>query len=212
MHINVKKALTPEYWSAFYEESHVARVRFLELRGTNASTIIFWIHLNMTYMGLYPTRHVIMQQVKGFDGTLALKEIAMALFLTATDTRRTMYRFDREKNSFLYMESLSPALTDQIEVCGLSASQVDPKNEFLLNYCEDLLAVRSTDGVESYEVSAPSASVTNENIKGVSGRKNAFFGKPVCFTVEGSPSDQAKHRRGNLTVAWYLPPVVTSVT
>ena len=136
----------------------------------------------------------------------------MALFLTATDTRRNMYQYDREKNSFLYKESLSPALTDQIEVCGLSASQVDPRNEFLLNYCEDLLALRSTDGVESYEVNAPSASVTNENIKGVSGRKNAFFGKPVCFTVEGSPSDQAKHRRGNLTVAWYLPPVATSVT
>jgi hypothetical protein len=75
-----------------------------------------------------------MQQTKDFDGALALKEIGIALFLVATDTRRAAYEEDAESHSFIYKNVKPPE--ESIAVCGLSASQLDPRNQFLFSFCE----------------------------------------------------------------------------
>jgi hypothetical protein len=177
-----RSTLNQDWWAGFHATTHLERVHYLERRGTNASTIIFWIHLNMTFFGLYKTRSVIMQSTKAFDGTLALKEIAMSLYLTGTDTRREAYDFDRESQKLVHKESSN---SEAIRVCGISESQVDSKNEFLLTFCEDLLSVeRSENGDEVYIVSKPSASLTNKTVYSThSGHKSDFFGQPVCFNV-----------------------------
>lgn len=177
-----RSTLNPDWWAGFHATTHLERVHYLERRGTNASTLIFWIHLNMTFFGLYKTRSVIMQSTKTFDGTLALKEIAMSVYLTGTDTRREAYDFDRESQKFVLKES---SKSETIEVCGISESQVDSRNEFLLTFCEDLLTIeRSENGNEEYIVNKPSPSLTNKTVYSThSGHKSDFFGQPVCFNV-----------------------------
>ena len=145
MSSNARNRLTTGWWQGFHDYTHQDRKSYLEQRGTNASTIIFWIHLNMTFFGLYTTRSVIMQQTKDFDGALALKEIGIALFLVATDTRRAAYEEDAESHTFIYKNLKPPE--ESIAVCVLSASQLDSRNQFLLFFCEDLLELKESSTV-----------------------------------------------------------------
>lgn len=197
MSTSARSSIAKAWWDNFHCQPHPERVRFLEARGTNASTIIFWIHLNMTFFGLYKNRFVIMRPTKGFDGALAMKEIAMALFLTATDTRRESYKEDDESHVQIYKPDTQPA--DSILVCGLSASQVDPRNQFLLSFCEELITLHENDeGGEYYQVKPPCKSLTNNSVSGIdgsNGRKHMFFGEPICFTSVGNLSQEPSRRR-----------------
>ena len=193
-----RTALTTEWWQGFHECTHQDRNRFLEVRGTNASTIIFWIHLNMTFFGLYTTRSVILQQTKNFDGALALKEIGMAVFLVATDRRRAAYEEDSESHAQVYKNVKPPE--ESIPVCGLSASQLDPRNQYLLTYCEDLLELKQNDqGAEFYKVSAPCKSLTNDLVfgkTGINGHKSMYFGQPLRFSNIEALSESLSARGG----------------
>lgn len=205
MSTHARAALTTVWWQGFHEQTHQDRTRFLEARGTNASTIIFWIHLNMTFFGLYTTRSVILQQTKHFDGALAMKEIGIALFLVATDTRRSAYEEDYESHAQIYKNVKQPE--DLIAVCGLSASQLDPRNEYLLNFCEDLLEVKkSAQGAEFYKVSTPCKSLTNDLVygkTGSNGHKSMFFGQPICFSKVEEVNDIQSTRGGGKFLPLY---------
>ena len=198
MSSNARTKLTTVWWKGFHDYTHQDRKSYLEQRGTNASTVIFWIHLNMTYFGLYTTRSVIMQQTKDFDGALALKEIGIALFSVATDTRRAAYEEDAESHSFIYKNVKPPE--ESIAVCGLSASQLDPRNQFLLSFCEDLIEpVKSAENEESYKLSAPCKSLTNKLLNGKAGsngHKSMFFGQPICFSDNGDRNHSLPARGG----------------
>ena len=198
MNANARTKLTKEWWKGFHDHTHQERKRFLEPRGTNASTMIFWIHLNMTFFGLYTTRSVIMQSTKDFDGSLALKEIGMTLFLIATDTRRAAYEEDAESQEQIHKNVKPPE--ESIAVCGLSASQLDPRNQFLLSYCGDLLQLnQSANGEEFYTVSAPCKSLTNKFLNGKpgsNGHKSMFVGQPICFTINEDQTLGQKARVG----------------
>jgi hypothetical protein len=122
---------------------------------------------------------------------LALKEIGIALFLVATDTRRAAYEEDAESHAFIYKNVKPPE--ESIAVCGLSASQLDPRNQYLLSFCDDLLELdRSAENEEFYKMSAPCKSLTNKLLNGKpgsNGHKSMFFGQPICF----SKNDDRNH-------------------
>ena len=194
--------LNSVWWDGFHKTPHSERVTFCEKNGANASTIIFWIHLNMTYFGLYTTSFVVMRKTKRFDGALAMKEIAMALYVTATDTNKEAYKEDEETKRRIYKPHSEP--TDSIAVCGLGASQVDKRNEFLLSYCEELLTVhKNVEGEEIYKIAAPCRKLTNElvfGIKGSNGRKIEIGGQPACFSKGGAEMETIPARRGEYKV------------
>ena len=139
-----------------------------------------------------------MQQTKDFDGALALKEIGIALFLVATDTRRAAYEEDAESHAQIYKNVKPPE--ESIAVCGLSASQLDPRNQFLLSYCWDLLQLnQSANGEEFYTVSAPCKILPNKFLNGKAGsngHKSMFVGQPICFSNEDRSYSQPA-RGGN---------------
>ena len=196
------------WWDGFHKQTHSERIRYLEAHGTNASTYIFWIHLNMSFFGLYKAKCVMMRLTKGFNGTLAMKEIAMALFLTATDTRREAYYEDYESHVQVYKPDSPP--TDSIIVCGLSASQVDTRNQFLLSYCEDMLTLHKNDeGEESYKVAPPSKSLTNVLVNGKdgsNGSKSMFWGQPIFFSNNAEHNEAQPAPRGELfSVPFFFP-------
>ena len=71
-------------------------------------------------------------------------------------------------------------------MCGLSASQLDPRNQLLLSFCDDLLELdRSAENEEFYKMPAPCKSLTNKLLNGKAGsngHKSMFFGQPICFS------------------------------
>jgi hypothetical protein len=141
-----------------------------------------------------------MRQTKGYNGTLAMKEIAMALYLTATNTRREACYEDYESHVQVYKPDSPP--TDSILVCGISASQVDQRNEFLLNFCEGMLTLHKNDqGEESYKVAPPCKSLTNVLVNGKdgsNGRKSMFWGQPICFSNNDEHNEAQPAPRGEL--------------
>lgn len=192
MTTHVRKHLPLAWWTEFHGKPHLDRVHFLEENDCTVWSLIFILHMNMTYLGCYGCDEVIKINQKKFDGETALKEIGMLVYLAAVDNRRTAYTFDAEHNAYVYAPP-APAEDDMpptVAVCGLHPSVLDERNRPLLNFLEGMY--KKCAVADEYELQAPLTALTS---KGSHGMKGEFPGSPVFLEKKARRSGNRQESR-----------------